>query len=108
MVNKKAYKEKYVSKISVYFSLYLLPNKNMVLTGNQISSLFEYVNQMGIANLTRIFIQDEVITNFEDLFEFTKENIWRQFIENCKCPPHVKPFGGGALLPNEPYCISEK
>ena len=50
MVNRKSHEEKYVSKTSVYFNFYILPNPNMVLTGNQITSLFEGGNQIGMEN----------------------------------------------------------
>ena len=83
MVNRKAYKAKSVSKTSVYFNFYLLPNPNMVLTGNHINSFFRYGNQMGQANGTRIFLQEEGITTVGDLVEFTEEKIRHQVINNC-------------------------
>ena len=63
----------------------------MVLIGNQITAFFEDANQMGLANRTRLFLQEEGIDTVENLVEFTEDKIWRQFIKNCKLPPHVAP-----------------
>ena len=68
----------------------------MVLTGNYITSFFEDGNQMGLANCTRIFLQEEGITTVGDLVEFTEDKIWLQVIDNCKSYPQVSPEGVGA------------
>ena len=80
----------------------------MVLTGNYITSFFEDGNQMGLANRTRIFLQEEGITTVGDLVEFTEDKIWLQVIDNCKSYPQVSPEGVGALIPQKPFRIAEK
>ena len=45
----------------------------MVLTGNQITSLLEDGNQMGIEKLTCIFLQEQVITTVGDLVIFNED-----------------------------------
>ena len=80
----------------------------MVLIGNQITSSFDYSDQMGIANHTPVFLKEEGITTVSDLVKFTSEKIWCQVIYNCKRPPHVTPAGRGALIPQENFRIAAK
>ena len=92
MVNRKSHKAKSISKTTNYFNLYILPNPKMLITGNQIISFFQDVNQMGLGNRTRIFLQEEDITTVGYLVDFTEDKIWSQVIENFKRPPHLAPF----------------
>ena len=71
----------------------------MVLTGNQITSFFEYGEHMVLSKRTQVFLQEEVITIVADLVDFIEDYIWRQFINNYKRHPRVTPAGGGAFVP---------
>ena len=75
MVNRKSHKAKSISKTTNYFNLYILPNPKMLITGNQIISFFQDVNQMGLGNRTRIFLQEEDITTVGYLVDFTEDKI---------------------------------
>jgi len=47
----------------------------MPLTANQVQRFFEGADQMGIPNGTVIQLQEEGITNVDDLLGFNKESI---------------------------------
>ena len=71
----------------------------MALKGNQITAFFEDSNQMRLLNRIRLLFQEEGINTLEVQVDFTEDKIWRQVIENCKCPLHVEPIGGGDIIP---------
>ena len=71
----------------------------MLLTGNQITSLFEEGDQTGITNRTWLFLQEEIITTVADKVDFLEDEIWHQVINNCKRTPHVVPSEGGVIIP---------
>ena len=70
----------------------------MLLTGNQIISLFEEGDQTGITHRTWVFLQEEVITTVADIVDFLEDEIYHQVIKNCKRTPHVVPSEGGVII----------
>ena len=63
---------------------------------------------MGLADHTRLFLQEEGINTVEDLVDFTEDKIWLQFIENYNSYRHVETVGIGNLIPREPFRIAVK
>ena len=61
----------------------------MVFTLAQTTAFFENAAQMGLENRVRVYLQDEGITDVDDLEEFATSESWQQIIENCKRPPRV-------------------
>ena len=61
----------------------------MVFTNNQITTVFEGADKMGLPAWTQVHLQTEGINSPTDLFDFVKDSAWSQVIENCKRPPYI-------------------
>ena len=82
----------------------------MVLTANQTTAFFESVNQMELANCTRVYLQTKSIITVENLEEFVTKESWVQVIENCKRPPKIPDPSNpaGPLIEQKAFRIGAK
>ena len=81
----------------------------MVLTADQITSLFEDADQMGLTHRTRtLSLNSEVIITVGELSEW-KDDDWDQWKNNCKKPDIIPdPANLANLIHQTPFAISVK
>ena len=62
----------------------------MVLTGGQITAFFEYADQVGLTNRTRLSSLDpKAIAFIDDIAEWDDDD-WDQWASNCKRPDKMQ------------------